>query len=170
MAFEQLESVWPVSGSVLVRDDVVYGVAGRSVFLDGGLRMVKLDLATGKKLAEEVMDDRNPATGNNLQEVMKTLQGPVGLPDILSCTDDSIFMRSQKFDFDCNRQEIGPHSGDFAAQGSVQRGPGVHLFAPMGFLDDTWFHRSYWVFGRSFAGGHGGYYQAGKYARRAESW
>jgi hypothetical protein len=33
----------------------------------------------------------------------------------------------------------------------------------MGFLDDTWFHRSYWVYGRSFAGGHNGYYQAGKY-------
>jgi hypothetical protein len=62
-----------------------------------------------------------------------------------------------------NRLEIAPHSGDFAAQASVQRGPTQHLFAPMGFLDDTWFHRSYWVFGRSFAGGHGGYYQAGKY-------
>jgi hypothetical protein len=34
----------------------------------------------------------------------------------------------------------------------------------MGFLDDTWFHRSYWVYGRSFAGGHNGYYQAGKFA------
>ena len=26
------------------------------------------------------------------------------------------------------------------------------------------FTRAYWVYGRSFAGGHGGYYQAGKYA------
>jgi hypothetical protein len=33
----------------------------------------------------------------------------------------------------------------------------------MGFLDDEWFHRSYWVYGKSFAGGHNGYYQAGKY-------
>jgi hypothetical protein len=33
----------------------------------------------------------------------------------------------------------------------------------MGFLDDSWFHRSYWVYGKSFAGGHNGYYQAGKY-------
>lgn len=163
-AFESLESVWPVSGSVLVRDNAVYAVAGRSVFLDGGLRMVKLDLATGRKLAEELMDDRNPATGNNLQEVTKILQGPVGLPDILSATGENIFMRSQKFDWDCRRLEIGPHSGEFVVQGSVQRGPGVHLFAPMGFLDDTWFHRSYWVFGRSFAGGHAGYYQAGKFA------
>ena len=34
----------------------------------------------------------------------------------------------------------------------------------MGFLDDSNFHRSYWVYGKSFAGGHAGYYQAGKYA------
>ncbi|MEE2623877.1 MAG: LamG domain-containing protein, partial [Verrucomicrobiota bacterium] len=34
----------------------------------------------------------------------------------------------------------------------------------MGFLDDTYFHRAYWVFGRNFAGGHNGYHQAGKYA------
>jgi hypothetical protein len=33
----------------------------------------------------------------------------------------------------------------------------------MGFLDGTYFHRAYWVFGRSFAGGHNGYYQAGKF-------
>src|SRR5205085_722858 len=41
---------------------------------------------------------------------------------------------------------------------------GAHLFSPTGFLDDSWFHRSYWVYGKSFAGGFNGYYQAGKYA------
>ncbi|MFN9915630.1 MAG: PQQ-binding-like beta-propeller repeat protein, partial [Pirellulaceae bacterium] len=56
MAYEQLESLWPVSGSVLVRNDQVYGVAGRSIFLDGGLRMLRLDLATGAKLSESIMD------------------------------------------------------------------------------------------------------------------
>ncbi|MCA9052279.1 MAG: PQQ-binding-like beta-propeller repeat protein, partial [Planctomycetaceae bacterium] len=164
MAWEQLESVWPVHGSTLVQDGVVYAVAGRSVFLDGGLRMVRLDLKTGEKLSESIMDDKNPATGNNLQELTMVLQGPVGLPDILSCNGDNVFMRSQKFDLEGNRLEIGPHSGDSAVQGQVQRGPGVHLFAPNGFLDDTWYHRSYWVFGRSMAGSHSGYYQAGKYA------
>ena len=163
-AWEQIESVWPVHGSVLVQDGVIFAVAGRSVFLDGGLRMVRLDLKTGEQLSETLMDDKNPATGNNLQEITQTLQGPVGLPDILSCNGDNVFMRSQKFDLTGNRLDIGPHSGDPQVQGSVQRGPGVHLFAPNGFLDDTWYHRSYWVFGRSFAGGHAGYYQAGKYA------
>ncbi len=164
MAFEQLESLWPVHGSVLVRDDVVHCVAGRSAFLDGGLRMLRLNLATGEKLSETLIDDKNPETGNNLQETVKVLQMPVGLPDILSADDKFIYMKSQKFDFQGNRLKIGPNAADFVGQASVQRGDGEHIFAPMGFLDESWFHRSYWVLGQSFAGGHGGYYQAGKYA------
>lgn len=164
MAFEQLESLWPVHGSVLVKDNVVWAVAGRSNFLDGGLRLVRLDLLTGTRLSETIMDETNPETGNNLQETLKILQMPVGLPDILVADEKFVYMKSQKFDLQGNRLEIGPVSGDFVEQGSAQRGEGVHLFAPMGFLDDSWFHRSYWVLGRNFAGGHGGYYQAGRFA------
>ena len=164
MAFEQLESLWPVHGSVLIKHNVVWAVAGRSNFLDGGLRLVRLDLESGKKLSETIMDETNPETGNNMQEKLQILQMPVGLPDILSADDKFVYMRSQKFDLEGNRLEIGPVSGDFVQQGSAQRGEGVHLFAPMGFLDDSWFHRSYWVMGRNFAGGHGGYFQAGRFA------
>ncbi len=164
MAFEQLESLWPVHGSVLIRGNTIYTVAGRSNFLDGGLRLLRLDLETGRKLSENIMDHTNPKTGNNLQEVLQVLQMPVGLPDILSADDSHVYMKSQKFDFDGKRLEIGPNSGDFATQASKQRGEGAHLFAPMGYLDDTWFHRAYWVHGQSFAGGHGGYYQAGRFA------
>ncbi len=164
MAYEQLESLWPVSGSVLVRDDTVHCVAGRSIFLDGGLRMLRIDLETGEKVSETIMDEINPDTGNNIQEKLQVLQMPVGLPDILSCDGQHIFMKSQKFDLEGNRLEIGPNSGDFVKQVSKQRGDDAHIFAPMGFLDDSWFHRSYWVLGQSFAGGHGGYYQAGRFA------
>jgi len=163
MAYEQLESLWPVHGSVLVRDNTIYCVAGRSNFLDGGLRLLRLDMQ-GHRLSETIMDETNPATGNNLQELLQVLQMPVGLPDILSSDDKYVYMKSQKFDLEGNRLEIGPNSGDFATQASKQRGDGAHLFAPMGYLDDTWFHRSYWVLGQSFAGGHGGYYQAGRFA------
>ena len=38
-----------------------------------------------------------------------------------------------------------------------------HLFSAYGFLDDSWFHRSYWIYGRYFIGGWNGYYMAGKY-------
>ena len=164
MAFEQLESLWPVHGSVLVRDDIAYCVAGRSNFLDGGLRLIRLQVSDGKKLTENIMDETNPDTGNNMQEKLQILQMPVGLPDILSADDKYLYMKSQKFDFEGKRLQIGPNSGDFVKQASVQRGDGEHIFAPMGFLDDTWFHRSYWVLGQSFAGGHGGYYQAGRFA------
>jgi hypothetical protein len=88
----------------------------------------------------------------------------VGLPDILSAQGENIFMKSQRLDQDGNRYELGPNSADFAGQAAVHAGEFAHVFAPMGFLDDEWFHRSYWVYGRSFAGGHAGYYQAGKFA------
>ncbi len=163
MAFEQLESVWPVHGSVLIEDDVLSCVVGRSSFLDHGMWFVQLDPRTGKKLRETVLNDRDPETGGDLQNRLKTLQMPVGLNDILSSDGTSIYLRSQRFDKLGNRTEIGPISGDAIAQGGAQSGEGRHIFAPMGFLDDTWFHRSYWVYGKNFAGGHNGYYQAGKH-------
>jgi outer membrane protein assembly factor BamB len=163
MALEQLESVWPVHGSVLVENGVVSCVAGRSVFLDGGLRFIRLDAATGKKLVETVYDKKDPETGRDLQERHKTLQMPVGLNDILSSDGTYIYLRSQKILADGKRIEIGPVAGSAIQQGAAQRGEGAHVFAPMGFLDDTWFHRAYWVYGKNFAGGHNGYYQAGKY-------
>jgi len=164
IAYEQLESVWPVHGSVLVDHNIAYVVAGRSNFLDGGLRLYRLDPATGRMHSERVLDDRDPDSGQEMQSRVQVLNMPVGLPDILSSDGQYVYMRSQRFVDNGVREELGPHSGDPAEQGSTQHGAGVHLFAPMGFLDDTWFHRSYWVYGRSFAGGHAGYYQAGKYA------
>ncbi len=47
-AFGQLESAWPVNGSVLVKDDTVYFAAGRSSFLDGGIFLYALDPHTGE--------------------------------------------------------------------------------------------------------------------------
>ena len=164
MAYEQLESVWPVHGSVLIRENQIYFVAGRSNFLDGGMRWFALDALTGKKNIEVVLDDKEPGEEKSLQDRIQILQMPVGLPDILSSDDKYIYMKSQKFDREGQRIGLGPHSGDFAGQGSQQGGDTAHVFCPTGFLDDTWFHRSYWVYGRSFAGGHAGYFQAGRYA------
>jgi hypothetical protein len=39
----------------------------------------------------------------------------------------------------------------------------VHLFAGIGFVDDSWFHRSYWQFGKSVASGWGGWFRAGRF-------
>jgi len=156
MASEQVESAWPVHGSVLLRDGVVYCVAGRAMWLDGGLRLLRLDARTGRKLSETVMDDRYPGTDENLQRDIQWPNLPVALPDILSCDDRFVYMRSQPFDFEGQRTEvITPRNYE------QQGGEGAHLFSPTGWLDDAWWHRSYWVFGRSFVGGAGGWYLAG---------
>ena len=143
MSYEQLESVWPVSGSVLIQDGVAYALAGRSMFLDGGMRMLRLDPLTGKKLSETILDDRDPRTGQNLQSRIQQKKMPVALPDILSSDGKFVYMRSQRFNMDGRRAVIDPeHQTD-------QEGEGTHLFCPTGFLDDSWFHRSYWVYGKN---------------------
>ncbi|NBR86516.1 MAG: hypothetical protein EBS84_11155 [Proteobacteria bacterium] len=162
-ALEQVESVWPVHGSVLVENGQVSLVAGRSVFLDNGLRFVKLDAKTGALVAEQTYNHIDPETGGDFNDRHKTLQMPVGLNDILSSDGKWTYLRTQKIAADGKRVDIGPVSNNAIEQGAAQKGEGAHLFAPMGFLDDSWFHRSYWVYGKSFAGGHNGYYQAGKY-------
>ena len=48
----QLESAYPVSGSVLVHDDSVYFAAGKSAFLDDGIYLYRLNAMTGEKVSE----------------------------------------------------------------------------------------------------------------------
>jgi outer membrane protein assembly factor BamB len=163
MAHEQLESVWPVHGSVLVEKDTVHAMSGRSAFLDGGVRYVRLDAKTGRRLSETSLDEKDPETGGSLQDRIKTLQMPVGLADIMSSDGKQVFLRSQKFSIEGERLSMGPTSGDAVENASVQKGSDAHVFAPFGFLDDSWFHRSYWVYGRSFSGAHNGFYQAAKF-------
>jgi len=163
-AWEMMESVWPVHGSVLVENGLVSCIAGHSCFLDGGLWFYRLDAKTGEMRVKQNYDDKDPETGGDLNDRHKSLQMPVALNDILSSDGKWTYLRTQKIIEDGKRVEVGPVSGDFDKQGGAHKGEGAHLFAPMGFLDDSNFHRSYWVYGKSFAGGHSGYYQAGKYA------
>ena len=156
MSFEQIESVWPVHGSVLVHKDIVYCVAGRSMFLDGGMRLVRLDAATGKKMSETLLDDRHPITGKPLDAGIKWPNLPVALPDVLSCDGRSIYMRSQRFDLDGRRREVVAPTN-----AKDQTGEGTHLFSPTGFLDGTWWHRTYWIWGKTATSAAGGWYQAG---------
>ena len=48
-AYGQIESPWPVAGSVLVMDDIAYFVAGRQELADGGVFIFSIDPLTGKK-------------------------------------------------------------------------------------------------------------------------
>jgi outer membrane protein assembly factor BamB len=159
-AWEQLESAWPVHGSVLVYDGVVYCTAGRNMFLDGGIHFLRLDPRTGKLLGEVVMNDRDPESGEemHLAHLEKT-QGnnmPVALSDVLSCDGRHVWMRSQKIDFEGNRLEIGLEDVN------EQPADDCHLFCQVGFLDASYFFRTYWTFGRRVSGGYGGWLKAGR--------
>ena len=78
VSYGQLESAWPVHGSVLVVDGAVYAVAGRSAYLDGGMVLYRLDAKTGKMLSTTRI-----TTG--------------ALPDVLSSDGTSVFMRHKRF-------------------------------------------------------------------------
>ncbi|MEM7392678.1 MAG: PQQ-binding-like beta-propeller repeat protein, partial [Verrucomicrobiota bacterium] len=155
IAYEQIESAWPVHGNILVEDGVAWFASGRSVFLDGGLRVFRLNPITGEKIGETAMNDLD-LDGKEIQDYINWLNMPVGKPDILSSDGKHVFMRSQTFNLDGTRKRV-----DFVDV-SQQRGEEMHLFCPSGFLDDSWWHRTYQVFGRGFSGGHSGYSKAGK--------
>jgi len=155
VAYEQVESVWPVHGSVLVVDGIAHAVAGRAMWLDGGMRYLRLDARTGRKVSETVLDDRYPGTNDNLQKDLRWPNLPVALPDVLSYDGRYVYMRSQPFGPDGKRTEvITPRKYQ------EQRGETAHLFSPTGFLDDSWWHRTYWMYGRSYISAAGGWHLA----------
>ena len=160
MAWEQLESAWPVHGSVLVHDGVLYCTAGRNMYLEGGIHFLRLDPVTGRLLGETVMDDIDPVSGEDMQlTYLKKTQGnnmPVALSDVLSCDGRHIWMRSQKIDFEGQRHEIALENVE------AQTPEDFHLFCQVGLLDDSYFFRSYWNYGRRVTGGYGGWFKAGR--------
>ncbi len=147
VASQQLESSWPVHGSVLIVKGVLYALAGRNLFFDGGMRLVRLDPATGALLSETTLDEKDPATGRHLQTLIAQKVMPVANADIFSSDGKRLFMQEQNFDLEGNRLGVDPSAP-----------PGErHLFCQTGLLDDVWFHRSYWIFGNDCGEGWGAY-------------
>jgi outer membrane protein assembly factor BamB len=125
----QLESAWPVHGSVLVKDGSLYAAAGRSSYLDSGIHVYRLEPGTGKLIKKTAIYSPDEKTGLQPDGGVD-LRG--ALNDILAASGDSVFMRHLKIDFETGDDlQTGPH----------------RLFAPIGFLDDEWWHRAYWIYG-----------------------
>jgi outer membrane protein assembly factor BamB len=130
-AFGQLESAWPVPGSVLVRDGTVYFAAGRSSHLDGGMYVWALDAATGEVRHQRKLEGPRYTVDN----VQVNFRLPMGaLPDILMADASRIYMRDETFDAD-----LKPQGGK------------TDLQPKGGFLDDTYFKRAPWTMGGEFA-------------------
>ena len=144
VSYGQLESVWPVQGSVLVQDDVVYFAAGRSSFLDGGIIVYGLDAKTGRMLYSHVLEGPWP----DIYEDTGTPFAMEGaLPDLIVSDGKDLYMQRIKFDAKLNRLETTQES----SLGELDMGAN-HLVATGGFLDDTGFDRLYWMYSRRWPG------------------
>ena len=153
VAFSQLESVWPVHGSVLYQDGTVYAAAGRSSYLDGGIRIVGLDPVSGALRCERVvrdkpvgampppkdagkMDQRNRQNWTDYKSRLApdrsnsfSMNG--ARADILIGAHDSVFMRQLRFG---SKLEVRAESLP-------------HLFSTSELLDGWEHNRVYWVLG-----------------------
>ena len=64
MIYDGLESAWPVHGSVLHHDGKIWLVAGRSSYLDGGMRLYRVSLPSGELLSTTPINNRDDGTGD----------------------------------------------------------------------------------------------------------
>ncbi len=140
----QLESVWPVHGSLIIHKNKLMVTAGRSSYLDDGIQIYQLDPLTGEVATETFMYSPDSKTGKQpAAKNSKDVQGV--LTDILLASGDEVFMRHVKLDL-----QSGEHTQS-----------GTHLFSPIGMLDDSWWHRAYWLYNDSFTSHWSGWWQQG---------
>ena len=143
-SYGQLESIWPVHGAVLIQNDTVYASAGRSSYLDGGIRLCALHPISGELKAEHTLSHIDPETGKQTgfesrKELHNDIEGTV--TDVLTGDGESVFLKHFRFDADLNPvEELKPH-----------------LFSITGLLGEDWFIRSYWLLGVDVGAGYGGW-------------
>ena len=144
---DQVESVWPVHGSVLVDNDTVWFCAGRSSYIDGGLLVYRLVARTGQMMSMTRVDSLGPA--DQQKPITSSMYARLDMEgaknDVLSRDSNHVFMRHWAFDL----------TGK-----SVERNID-HLFSATGFLDTSWFRRTYWIYGRKYVGGAQGWARTG---------
>ncbi len=123
-AHGQLESVWPVIGSVFMANDRVYCVAGRSMNLDSGLFVYALDADSGK-----VVQSRRLAANT---DVKGECAGSV-VAGLLVGDANGIDMRGLRLDpEDLSR-------GGRGGKGYLAPNSG-------GLLDTSWYNSSFWKY------------------------
>ncbi|MBT3292133.1 MAG: PQQ-like beta-propeller repeat protein, partial [Victivallales bacterium] len=141
-AFEQLESAWPVNGSIMIKNGLAYFAAGRSSFLDGGIVVYALDPQTGAVKHRRTMagpyDDRSfPIVQRGKMHRSQGFRS-----GIFSSKGNSLYIRHQGFKSDLS--PISPY--DIKTP---------HLMPSTGFLCDSPQHRTYWTVDTDFSYGPG---------------
>jgi len=168
-AFGQVESAWPVHGSVLVQRGVVYVTAGRSSYLDGGIRLYGLDPRTGKVLHTNRLDGPrpNPFLDKGTAGYMDGAKS-----DLLVSDGADLYLFQERFGSDLKRhpspmQNLGKESGGFRVYPpSPQRGSsGRRLMTTHGFLADVDNEGKYWTYGGRWPGWDRHMRKAGPYGQ-----
>ena len=143
VSYGRLESAWPVHGSVLIEDDIAYFAAGRSSYLDGGIYLYGLDVATGKVRHRTHLDGPRPdlSTPSNRAHEMDGSRN-----DILVSNGEKLFLTQNVFDLELNSLDA-PKTAKWGA-----RKTDLHLVATGGFLDDSGFDRLFWMYAERWPG------------------
>jgi outer membrane protein assembly factor BamB len=132
-AFGRLESAWPVHGSILVMDGTAYFAAGRSSHLDGGIYLFGVDAGSGKVLHRTRLE----GPYYNVDNISQNYQLPMGaIGDVLQGDDGLIYMRDMVFNAELEQQK------------SPAGGKHDRVRTKAAFLDDSYFKRTPWTFGR----------------------
>ncbi|HUV66784.1 MAG TPA: PQQ-binding-like beta-propeller repeat protein [Sedimentisphaerales bacterium] len=133
-AYEQVESAWPVCGSILVKDDVAYFAAGRNSFLDGGIFLYGLDPQTGRIVHQRRMYGPYDADGYPI--ITSQFSSGTGIDgfkgDIFLTDGELLYLRQQAFKTDLT--PLAPED---------PRPP--HLIPSPGFLETIPHHRTFWT-------------------------
>jgi outer membrane protein assembly factor BamB len=143
VVLDQVESAWPVPGSVLVLDNVAYVAAGHSSFLDGGVYLYGFEPRTGKLLYQTKVEGPWP-------DVHKEVGRPFDMEgtksDIL--VSDGMHVYLYQMAFDKKLSDITPSRASSLGDRIVGR----HLIATGGFLQDMWYDRTYWTYSNRWPG------------------
>ena len=142
-SFDQIESAWPVHGSVLVDNDIAYFTAGRSTYLDGGIRVYALQPHTGKILHKTVLE--GPHRNIESDRDMAFFVGGAN-SDVLVSEGGSLYMRQKKLTPDL--KEVKPEI--LSSKGAQD--VGLHIFSTAALLDGSWYNRTFWMYSKRWPG------------------
>jgi hypothetical protein len=124
-AFGQLESPWPVLGSVLVHDGVAYASAGRSSFLDGGIYLYGLNVKTGSVVHRRQLDGPWP---NIAEEAGQPYAMSGAKADLFTYNGESLAMGPREFTLELADHSAFRPPGD----GTNYTASSAHLMASSG--------------------------------------
>lgn len=142
----QLESAWPVHGSVLMADGLAYFAAGRSSYLDGGIYLYAVRPESGEVVHRACID----GPWLNLQQSGGQPYWDEGAKTDLLVTDKEerhVYMAQKVFDLSLKDAETPPLDDE-----TGRRRTGLHLAPQSGFDDPTWFHRTGRCYSRFWPG------------------